>query len=141
MIHRVLLIGRWTVDFLFSVGKYDVDGVLACLYDAGAPRHIMDDAEDLMLNCEHDCGFTFSKRNEYTFINPALHRAVVLIGPASSGAEFLDTFVHEIHHLAVAIASELGVDLEGEIPAYIAGDAARSLAQIVCELGCERCKQ
>ena len=136
MIHRVMRIGSWTVDFLFSIDKYDIEGVLGCLYDAGAPSYVMDEAEDLMRNCDYDCGFTYSRPQQYRFINSRRHRAVVLIGPTSSGAEFLDTFVHELHHLAVAIASELGVDLEGETPAYIAGDSARELADVVCKLGC-----
>lgn len=139
MIHRSLMIGRWVVDFLFANGRYDIDGVLACLYDAGAPSWVMREAKDLMMNCNYDCGFTFSKQNEYRFINSERHRAVVLIGPTSSGAEFLDTFVHEIHHLAVAIARELGVDLAGETPAYLAGDGARELADVICQLGCSRC--
>lgn len=132
MLHRVLLIGRWVVDFLFAVDKFDIDGTLACLRDVGAPRWVLDEAEDLMLNCNENCGFTYSKQ----FVNPNTHRAVVLIGPTSSGGEFLDTLTHEIHHLSVAIAKELGVDLEGETPAYLAGDTMREFADVVCRLGC-----
>ncbi len=42
--------------------------------------------------------------------------------------------------LAVAIASELGIDLESETPAYLAGDSARALAEVVCVLGCDHCR-
>ena len=128
VIYRFLKIGRWSVDFLFATKGYDIDGVIACLRDADAPRNILSQAEDLMLSCDYNCGFTYS--------NPFNKRAVVLIGPTTSGAEFLDTLVHEIHHLSVAIASELGVDLEGESPAYLSGDSARALADVVCKLGC-----
>lgn len=128
---RTILIGRWVVDFLFFVDKYDVEGVLACLWDCGATRGILMQAEDLMKTCEANCGFTFA--------NPELFRAVVVVGPTSSSDEFIDTLVHEIHHLAVAIASELGIDLEGETPAYISGDFARALASTICELGCPHC--
>lgn len=116
------------VDFLFSTGGYDIDGILACLRDADATRSILNQAEDLMRSCEYNCGFTFA--------NPFRKRAVVLIGPTSSGAEFIDTLVHEVHHLAVAIATELGIDLEGESPAYISGDSARALADVICRMGC-----
>ena len=132
MVRRVLKIGRWVVDFLFAVNGYDVDGCIACLRDAGAPRWAVDRAVDLMNGCSRDCGFTFS--------NPESHRAVVLIGPTSSGGEFLDTMVHEIHHLAVAIANELGIDLESETPAYLAGDTMREFADVVCRLGCRECR-
>ena len=128
MIRRVLRIGRWTVEFLFAVGGYDTDGVLSCLYDAGAPKGILAQAKDLMMSCRENCGFTYS--------NTLDRRAVVLVGPSSSGAEFLDTFVHEVRHLANSIAESLGQRLDGELPSYLAGDTARELADIVCRLGC-----
>ena len=141
MIHRVLKIGSWVVDFLFAVKKYDIEGTLACLWDAGAPRWVMKEAEDLMLNCDFDCGFTYSRRSDYRFINLEKHRAVVLIGPTSSGAEFIDTFVHEVRHLADAIAKSIGVELDSEDAAYLSGDAARELADVVCHLGCRSCRK
>ena len=132
MIHRVLSIGRWVVDFVFATKAYDIDGVLSCLYDAGAPGWVMDDADGLMSAGEYNTGFTYT--------NPEIRRAVVVVGPTTSGAEYIDTLVHEIHHLAVAIASELGIDLESETPAYLAGDSARALAEVVCVLGCDHCR-
>lgn len=128
MIHRTLIIGRWTADFLFATDGYDIDGVLACLWDAHAPKHILSQAESLMLSCSRNCGFTYS--------NPHYRRAVVLIGPTTSGAEFLNTFVHEVRHLADGIASSLGIDLDSETPAYLSGETARALADTVCQLGC-----
>lgn len=133
MVHRVLKIGRWIVDFLFSEGKYDIDGVVSCLRNVGAPGRIIDQAVDLMESGKQNTGFTYS--NEMTL------SAVVCIGPTSSGDEFQDTLVHEIHHLAVAIAKGLGVDLESETPAYLAGDTMRSFADVVCHLGCNECRK
>lgn len=131
MIKRTIKIGRWVVDFLFATKGYDPDGALASLYDAGASEDVLSRARSLMESCEYNCGFTFG--NQYRM------RAVVMIGPASSGEEFQDTLVHEIHHLAVIIASNLGIDLEGEWPAYLSGDTMRELADVVCRLGCPDC--
>ena len=117
---------------MFATKAYDIEGVLGCLYDAGAPGWVMDDADGLMSAGDYNTGFTYT--------NPDNLRAVVVVGPTTSGAEYIDTLVHEIHHLAVAIASELGIDLESETPAYLAGDSARALADAVCELGCDRCR-
>ena len=133
MEHSVLAIGEWVVDFLFAINDYDPDGVLACLYEIGAPESVLDQAYELMERDEPNCGFMFgSIRNK---------RAVVVIGPTTSGDEFIDTLVHEIHHLAVLIASGLGIDLESETPAYLAGDSARALAKMICELGCPDCRR
>lgn len=131
MIHRELHIGRWLVDFLFCKENYDAESIAGYLYRAGASSIIFSQAEDLMWMCQYDCGFTYA--------NPDRYRAVVVIGPTSSSEEFIDTLVHEVHHLAVAIASNLGLDLEGEAPAYLSGDTARDLAELVCEMGCSRC--
>ena len=131
MMHRVLLIGRWVVDFLFAKLDYDKDGILACLYDIDAGYDIMHQVEKIIDKDALNCGFTFA--------NPDLKRALVVIGPTSSSKEFVNTLSHEIHHLAVAIADSLGYDLEGETPAYLAGDTTMALIEAVCELGCQRC--
>ena len=133
MIHRVLKIGRWTVDFLFAENRYDIEGVVACLREIHAPDWVIRDAVSLMESEEPNTGFMYNNQDSF--------RALGVIGPTTSGAEFIDTLVHEVHHLAVAIAYNLGVDLEGETPAYIAGDSAREFADVVCMLGCAHCRK
>lgn len=118
--------------FLFATGEYDAREIAEALYDAGASRLVLRQSEDLVWMCDYNCGFTFA--------NPIRHMAVVVIGPTTSGSEFQNTFVHEIHHLAVAIADSLGIDLREEDPAYMAGDAAMELAEVVCKLGCTHCR-
>ena len=132
MIHRVLNIGRWVVDFLFAVDGYDEEGVLSCLYDTDAPEQVMLRAYRIMQSGYYNRGFTFS--------NPYIKRAVVVVGPTTSGKQFLNTTVHELQHLSVAIASELGVELNGENPAYIIGDTAQELFEVICKYGCDKCR-
>ena len=103
------------------------------MYDAGAPDDVVYHVSDVILSDIYNAGFTYT--------NGILHRAVIIVGKADSGREFLDTFMHEIFHLADEIASSIGYDVTGERPAYIAGDAARSLAGIVCMLGCSHCSK
>ena len=131
MIHRVLLIGNWVVDALFATKEYDVDGVSACLLDIGIPKRQLSELVELMESGRMNTGFTCD--------NPNMKRAVMVIGPSSSGDEFVDTLVHEIQHLVIAIASNEGVDLQGETPAYLAGDLAKEFTKIVCMLGCSHC--
>lgn len=128
-----LKIGEWKVDFLFSTHSYDIDEVLMYLYDMDADSDVWQQAIDLMESSRMNCGFTFT--------NAEIKRALVVIGPTSSGKQFVNTLSHEVHHVAVAIASSIGYNLEGEKPAYLAGDTMMSLIETVCELGCQHCRE
>lgn len=131
MIKRIIMIGRWRVEFYFAPDGYEVDELIDRLYDMGANADTMRRAMTLMESGRPNTGFTFP--------NPYEYEAMVVVGPTTSGDEFQDSLVHELHHLAVAIAKELGIDLESETPAYIAGDSARELASVICRLGCNHC--
>lgn len=133
MIYRNIKIGRWYVYFIFATDGYDVNPILDIMYDLDAPDYTLVKAARKMQKSKPNEGFTFS--------NGEMKKALVVIGPTTSGKEFQDSLVHEIHHLAVAIAKSLGVDLEGETPAYLSGDSARELADVICELGCDRCRK
>lgn len=131
MVHRVLAIGSWVVDFLFSKLDYDDEAVLACLYEIDADFEVMRQANRIMEDDKLNCGFTFS--------NPDLKRALVVVGPTSSGKEFSNTLGHELHHLVNAISRDLGFDLDGESPAYLSGDLLGEFIGTICEFGCNRC--
>lgn len=128
MIHRVIYVAGWVYDILFAIEKYDIDGVLGCLYDCGAPAEIMDQAVGLMEDNIPNRGFTFT--------NPFIRRGLVVIGPSDRGSQSINTIVHEIRHVADGIAKSLGVPLDSETPAYMSGDIAMELADIICVLGC-----
>lgn len=132
MIERTLKIGRWLAEFYFAEDGYDIDTLVDRLFDFGASAATMKKAVALMESGEMNTGFTFS--------NPYDRLAIVAVGPTTSGSEFVNTLTHEVHHLAVAIAESLGVDLDGESPAYLAGDSSRELAEVVCKLGCRNCR-
>lgn len=132
MLHRVLGIGKWVVDFLFADEGYDEEGVLSCLYDIDAPVDVMQRAYRIMESGRYNRGFTYN--------NESLMRSVVVVGPTTSGKQFLNTVSHEVRHLADGIARHLGVDLDSERPAYITGDAVMALGEVLCEMGCERCR-
>lgn len=131
MKHRVLKIGGWIVDFVFATEKYDEEAILAFLYEFDASYSVMIRAKHIMESKRMNRGFTFA--------NPELKRGLIVIGPTTSGDEFIDSLVHEVHHLAVAIGKSIGYDLDGEGPAYLSGDAARALAHTICDLGCSKC--
>ena len=119
------------MKFIFAVDGYDIDEILNELYDLDTDYADMMTAYKMMRAGEYN--------KALSSCNPYTKEALVVTGPVSDSSEFIDSLVHEIHHVAVAIAEELGVDLESETTAYIAGDAARELADVVCEIGCHKC--
>jgi hypothetical protein len=131
MIERDLEIGRWHVEFYFCPDGYDIDYILERMYGFGANAPKLKRALALMEGGELNRGFTFANRLDRV--------ALTVVGPTSSGAEFIDTLTHEVLHLSVSIADSLGIDLRSETPAYVMGDSVRDLADVVCSLGCRQC--
>lgn len=128
MIRRVLHVEQWTVYFFFAPEGYDEEELLELLYDLDAPDHIMVQASRKIKAGRPNEGFAYT--------NPFRREAVIVVGPAVSGEQYLNSIVHEIHHQSVAVADEMGTDLKGEVPAYIAGDTAEVLVDVICMLGC-----
>ena len=125
---KFLRIGRWKIQFVFAIDGYDIDTIIRLLSNLDASDDIIDDAYRLMSKRHDNTGFTYTDGDK--------HNALVVIGKASSDEEFINTLIHEIHHLAVAIALGVGVDLESETPAYLSGNLAFELAEYLCTLGC-----
>lgn len=128
MIRRVLHVEQWTVYFFFAPEGYDEEELLELLYDLDAPDHIMVQASRKIKAGRPNEGFAYT--------NPFRREAVIVVGPAVSGEQYLNSIVHEIHHQSVAMADEMEADLKGEVPAYIAGDTAEVLVDVICMLGC-----
>ena len=78
--------------------------------------------------------------NGFTYSNRVLRQSVMSLGRASSFAQFLNSFVHELHHLVTHISTTIGLDLQGEDICYMSGDLAQKMYPILlhyisrCEL-------
>ena len=131
MIHRVVRVQGWTVDFLFAHRRNDEEGVMACLYEYGAPKEIARQTREQMDGAPNR-GFTFSNSD----------RRVILtwVGHQSSGAQWVNTTVHELAHIAQAIALDDGMDPFSEDFAYLCGDISQTVADILCTLACDHCR-
>lgn len=132
MIHNAIYIGRWLCDFFFAEEGDTESRATRLIEKCGAPELIARRASEILRSGRMNYGLTVSR--------PNILYSAVLIGPTTSGAEFLDTFVHEVRHLANDIADYLGYDLRAEQPAYLSGDLAREFAGVICRLGCEKCR-
>ena len=133
MKYRRIHIKDWTIRFLFSFDKYDKAQVLDALFWADAPNSIVSQVSKNIQAGRLNEGFCFS--------NPKLRRTVLGTGIAENGPEVLDSMVHEIIHICQHVAMEDDMDPFGEPFAYLGGDIARSVSDIVCELSCPHCSR
>jgi len=123
-------INEWDAEYIITPHHYDSDVILESLRNARAPRHAVRSAMEIM----DGLGFL---NTGFTYVNTRRRKAVVVIGPVSSMQELINTFIHETYHLAVSITESYGYDLSGEVPAYLIGDLARELADVICTFGCD----
>lgn len=131
MIYRRVKINDWTIRFLFSFDKADRNRVIDSLFWSGAPDSIIESVEDNIEAERLNEGFCYS--------NSLLRRTVLGTGIASSGPEVLNTMTHEIIHICQHMALRDKIDPYGEEFAYLGGDIAREVSDIVCRLSCPIC--
>lgn len=124
---------EWKARIFFAITKYDVHEVKSALEEADCPDPIYAQAVRQMERGEVNTGFTYS--------NKKCRRSVMLVGRTSSGAQFVNSFSHELRHLSDDIASAYGMEMAGEEVAYLTGYIAQSLSDVVSRLSCDHCRK
>ena len=99
MSHIVVKFDRWIIDIVLSVGKFDMDGVISCLYEMSAPFYTMYKAR-LFMN-EHPA------QSSFVYLNQRSKRALVLL----DGDVVSEKFLHKLSRSISGIIS-FSVDTE-----------------------------
>lgn len=133
MIERTIHINDWCADVFLCFRHYDENVLEDALRRVGAPIGVVARMREIARDDEYNTGFTYS--------NPDMKRSVVVIGKAVSGREFMNTFVHEVRHLADDIAISSGMPLRGEKVAYLSGSIASCLFDLVGMFTCPQCQK
>lgn len=94
------------------------------------PAHIVREADSLLRK-----GI---ENNWLTYTNRTLRHTVLVIGTASSAAEFFNSLTHESRHLEAHIADTFSLDPFGEEICYIAGEFAKSIYPLTKLFLCDR---
>ena len=126
-------IKQWVVFWYFFVDGYCQKKILSRLKSVGASNSVIEKASEKMRNGRKNEGFTYS--------NLSKKKSVVVIGESTNGGEFLNSFSHELRHLADDISSYYGMIDRGEEVAYLTGELANSVSDIVCLLSCDCCRK
>ena len=123
----------WHVRVFMPVTSLNVSEIMASLNRAQISKTNLRNAYECIMKEEFNCGLTFS--------NPRARESVMVIGVASSVAEFYDTLQHEQTHLAMHIAEAYDIDVGSEEFAYLVGDIARMLFPHAEPYLCEHCRK
>ena len=88
----------------------------------------MERVRENLEKADMDSGFTYS--------NKTRRRSVVVVGLASSQAQFLNSFEHELRHLCDDIAVASAMPMQGEEVAYLTGQLNtmlwKDIHQFIC---------
>lgn len=121
----------WKVTCYYAVTHYEVDEIMNQLVNAGCDGENLQTAYDNLSTGSFNTGLCYSGNGE----------SVLVISCASSPAQFFNSLVHELHHLASHIASALGYSQKGEEACYIAGETAERMYPVANKFLCEHCRK
>lgn len=120
----------WTITIFYAVHGYYVEDIMDELKRIGIRGKKLAKAEENLTDGEVNSGLTYVNNGE----------AVCVIGIASSAAQYMDSIVHEVMHLAKFIGKAEGLDPYGEEVCYIGGEIARKMwpksKLLTSECGC-----
>ena len=121
-----------SVKVYYSARMYDADEILDALIKAGCSGTKLTEAKSNLWSLSPNRGLTYADMSK--------GEAIIVIGWATSGAEFDNTLTHEKLHILSYIAESKNLDPYGEEIAYIAGELARLMHPFVTEYLCDCCR-
>jgi len=123
---------QWRVTAFFEVGPENAEELLLNLRRTHAPLNYVKATAVNLMRGRLNNGVTYtSYRNRET---------IMIIGKASSGAEFFNSLLHELKHLEVQTSDAMGIDYRSEEAAYFRGGVAREIYPYISSLLCDCCR-
>jgi hypothetical protein len=119
---------RWHVHCYFAVNKYYTEEILDVLESLACSSKVYERVAVKMEKNSLNAGFTYS--------NKSTRETLMVVGRASSNEEYINSITHELRHLCDDIASVAQMQTSGEEVAYLAGDIASKIADVIQVLVC-----
>ena len=120
----------WEITVFYAVHGYYVEDIMDDLKRIGIRGKKLAKAEENLTSGEINSGLTYVNNGE----------AICVIGIASSAAQYMDSIVHEVMHLAKFIGKAEGLDPYGEEVCYMGGEIGRKMwpksKLLTSECGC-----
>lgn len=118
----------WEIYAYYAVSGYYVDEIMERLWQIGLDSSQAKRAFENLSSGDVDTGLCYS--------NYAQKRSVMVVGQASSPAEFFNSLTHEVRHLTSHIGNAFGLKDTGEPIAYLSGEISREIYPRICHLLC-----
>lgn len=120
----------WKITIFYAVHGYYVEDIMDELKRIGIRGKKLAKAEENLSSGEINSGLTYVNNGE----------AVCVIGIASNAAQYMDSIIHEVMHLAKFIGKAEGLDPYGEEVCYMGGEIGRKMwpksKMLTSECGC-----
>lgn len=123
----------WNVTAFFDADVEDEEMIMSELWYIGCPEHTMARVQGNLRRGRMDTGFTYSNR--------MMRESVMTVGKASSPAEFLNSYTHELRHLVDDIAVTSFLPMRGEAVGYLTGELSWEYWKEIHDFLCCRCQE
>lgn len=124
---------KWNIKVFYDVSCSDSTAIVYELTEIGCSGENLYRAQQNIDSCNKNCGITFANINS--------REMVVVITETTSCKEFLNTVVHELHHMAEFIARADRIPQTGEEISYIAGDLSSLMFDEISKKICPHCSK
>lgn len=121
----------WLVRVYVKVSHLDTDEIVESLKSIGCRGNDLRKSYDMILSGDKNSGICYS--------NTIDRISVMVISRTSTPAEFFNSAIHEISHLATQICVRDRISLVGEEKSYLQGDIGKMMYPMVKKLLCCEC--
>lgn len=135
MIKQHFIVDRvfWKVYVYYDVHEEDTEEILNCMEKVNLPNNYLKSAYTILKENKLNSGLTYTNIRNKT--------SVIVINKTTDAAQFINSFVHEIAHLANHISLAYKIDLSSEELCYISGDIAQEMFSKCHALMCDCCRK
>lgn len=122
--------GGWKVVYYVAADRTDADEIMRALERVGCPAERLEKAERMLRGRSCDTGLTYSNKKK--------RFSCITISQTRNFSELINTFVHELDHVAKHITLAMSIDPFSERASYLIGELARDIfVELTSKLFCK----
>lgn len=111
--------GGWKVVYYVAADRTDADEIMRALERVGCPAERLEKAERMLRGRSCDTGLTYSNKKR--------RFSCITISQTRNFSELINTFVHELDHVAKHVTLAMEIDPFSERASYLIGELARDV--------------